>query len=112
LNANDTQAALEFLINPPPPGGASPLAVVVPTDDGSEAIVRMPATLARIQRLKEVKRKIQDRKNEKEKREQQAGKASDKSQTQTDLLNLSPTLGPTADFAEQATTSLPLIDWQ
>lgn len=98
LNGNDTQAALEYLLNPPPP---SALAVVVPGDDGCDAIVRMPATLARIQRLKEVKRKIQERKNEKEKREESTF-------PQPDLLNFSPTL----EYSEPATTSLPLIDWQ
>jgi len=66
LNANDTQAALEYLLNPPLTSGTSALAVVVSADDGSESIVRMPATLARIQRLKEVKRKIQERKEKRE----------------------------------------------
>ena len=98
LNGNDTQAALEYLINPPPP---SALAVVVSGgEEGSDSIVRMPATLARIQRLKEVKRKIQERKNEKEKREDIS--------VPSDLLNLN---SSDVQFSEQA-TSLPLIDWQ
>jgi len=92
---NDTQAALEFLLNPPTVSGG----VVVPGEDGSDAIVRMPATLARIQRLKEVKKRIQERKNEKEKREPEP----------KDLLDLSPSRA--AVFAEQP-TPLPLIDWQ
>jgi UBA/TS-N domain len=64
--ANDPQAALEFLINPPKPD-LGKNAVKVETEDGEEYYVRVPSTLARIQRLKEVKRKIQNKTEQKEK---------------------------------------------
>ena len=55
MHSNDTQAAVEYLLG----GEESP--------EAGETIVRLPATLARIQRLKEVKRRIQERRSEKEK---------------------------------------------
>jgi hypothetical protein len=106
IKNNDTQAALEYLLNPPAPGGGSALAVVIEGDDGSDSIVRMPATLARIQRLKEVKKKIAERKSEKEKREVAENVHADLPQNvHADLLNFD-------QFVDPNTSSLPLIDWQ
>ena len=131
-HANDTQAALEFLLNPPAitaanahhaptlaPLAPNPakLAVRVATDDG-EATVRMPATLARIQRLKEVKKKIGERNALKEKRrEERTGErlttlADDQHLSQESVLAAAAPTGPSAqvnliDFEENKTVPLP-----
>jgi hypothetical protein len=128
-HGNDTQAALEVLLNPPAvvsthraptlaPNLPHPakLAVRVVTEDG-EATVRMPATLARIQRLKEVKKKIGERNAAKEKRrEERTGErlstiADDKSEIVTSAAALprnpsSPQVN-LLDFEENATVPLP-----